>query len=108
MENDNAIKFRRQQAEAVSGPLMLYLRQSGLYDGLLKNKLSELWDEFSGVKEYTIGKYLKEDTLYVTISSSALRNKLHCQLPSILRKINDALCCDQLYAGSSISKIILR
>jgi len=108
MGNNGVIRFGRRQAESLSGPIMECLRSSGLYDGLVRNKVFELWDSLSGANRFTINKYLKDNILYITISSSALRNKLQYQLPVILAKINESLSSDELFAGNSLLKIVLR
>lgn len=109
MGSRETIKFKRQQAEILSRPIIQYLKSSGLWYGLYRNKVFETWDALSGAGRYTIRKYLKDNVLYITVSSSALRNRLQYQLPLIMKKINETIDADELLgsggAESSAMKI---
>lgn len=81
----------RHKAEPVSGYIQTLVRNSGLGDGLYRNAVFEAWNTYSGAAEYSSNRYIKNNILHVTISSSVLRSRLAVQLDFIKDSINAEL-----------------
>lgn len=66
------------------------LRDQGLETPLLQKRLIEAWPEVmgSGIAGYTDGLYIRNQTLFVHLTSPALRSELSMQRQEIVRRLN--------------------
>ena len=70
---------------------MRNLRQQGLEMPLLQKRLVESWPIVAGeaIARYTLNAYIINQTLYVHLSSPALRADLSLQRQEYVRRLND-------------------
>ena len=95
---------RNNQNIRISEALKDFVEENRLEHGLNKVKVSAAWVEVMGigVNNYTQGLQLEQDTLYVSLSSSVLREELSYGKEKIMSMLNEHL-------GSIIvKKIVLR
>lgn len=66
------------------------LRAQGLETPLLQKRLIDSWGEVAGqiVANYTDGVYIRNQTLFVHITSPALRSELMMMRSELVRKLN--------------------
>jgi len=66
------------------------LRNNGLETPMLQTRLLASWEKIAGpiAKRYTTDKYIRNQTLYVKLSSPALRSDLSMMKTELVRKLN--------------------
>ena len=66
------------------------LREEGLEMPLLQKRVIDAWDTVAGeaVARYTKEKYIRNQTLYIKMSSPALRADLSMMKTDLVRKLN--------------------
>lgn len=66
------------------------MRQGGLETPLMQKRLIDAWDAVAGeaVTRYTEDKYIRNQTLYVKITSPALRANLSMMRTEFVQKLN--------------------
>ncbi len=71
--------------------IMRNLRAQGLETPLLQKRLIEAWPEVAGqtVMRYTQETVIRNQTLYVRLSSPALRAELSMRRQELVKKLND-------------------
>jgi hypothetical protein len=81
-----------------------FLKKNNLEKGLDKVDAKDAWFKImkNGVSNYTTDVHLKNKTLYVSLSSSTLREELSYGKEKIINLLNNAL------EKEAITKIILR
>ncbi|WP_274474352.1 DUF721 domain-containing protein [Mangrovimonas aestuarii] len=81
-----------------------FVETNNLQQGLNKVNVRSAWENLmgSGINTYTTNVVLKNDTLYVQLSSSVLREELSYGKDKIIKMINDEL------GGDIIKKLILQ
>ncbi len=75
-----------------------------LYERILQIRIQRAWGEVLGptIREYTQNVYVKNKTLYVSLSSAVLRSELTLCRERLVKSLND-------YAGAEvITDIIIR
>lgn len=102
-----AVKTNRRNQKAVSVGDMIsdYLKQNGMMKGgLLAGKVLNCWEKALGgsVAKSTMDKHFSNGTLYVTMSSSIVRNVLSQDKEAIIKRIN------QEAGGDYVKKLVLR
>lgn len=72
---------------------MILTEESRFSDGLQKQNIASIWAEVLGstIAKYTSSIKLDKKTLYVNISSAALRNELIFEKEKLIDKINKQL-----------------
>lgn len=83
----------KKQVKRIDSVLQTYLRSEGLETPLNQLRLIEAWDEVVGktVVRYTGEKYIKNQTLFVSISNPSLRQDLSMMRSQLVRRLNDAV-----------------
>ena len=83
--------MERRKTEKVTDVLYQYLRLNDLEGPLNEYRLLQAWEGVMGeyVERCTIQKYLRNQTLYVHISSAALRADLMMRRSEIMKALND-------------------
>jgi len=73
--------------------IMRNLRQQGLETPLLQKRLVESWPQVAGdvVARYTLNAYIRTQTLYVHLSSPALRADLSMRRTDLTARLNHAV-----------------
>lgn len=109
MKKQGELKSRlsRKDACAMDELISLYIKEMKLAAGLNRQRIFAAWDEVSGAAAYTVGRYVKNNVLYCSISSSVVRNRLYFQQDVILRNINEFLQNDDLFVKDSGKKVFL-
>ncbi len=82
--------MRRNNAEQIGQLIRNYLRQESLESPLNERRLIGAWEEVVGamVASYTRDLYIRNQTLYVSLSSAALRQELMMGRELLVRNLN--------------------
>ena len=78
---------------SVKDIILRTLREQGLETPLLQKRLVEAWGEVAGpaIARYTLNTYIYNQTLYVRLSSPALRADLSMRRQEFTRRLNEAV-----------------
>ena len=103
----------RKDAQGMSELVKQFIQEMKLTSGFNCQRVFEAWDAVSGASRYTVGRYFRDGMLYITISSSVVRNQLYFQKDLLVRRINDVLKNDEMYVhdgkeGDVVKNLILR
>lgn len=84
--------------------LSAFLKKNNLQEGMDKVDVRTAWNNLmgNGVQNYTTGVELKRDTLFVSLSSSVLREELSHGKTKIIKMLNEEL------GKELIKKVVLR
>ena len=96
---------KRKNEEVKLGDLLKnFVGENKLEKGLNQVRVREVWNEQMGlaIKKYTTGMQLKNETLFVQLSSSVLREELGYGKEKIIRILNEEL------GDEVVKKLILR
>ena len=95
---------RQNEQLHLSEALKEFIKENKLEKGMNKVNAREAWKNLmgNGINNYTTHVELKNDTLYVSLSSSVLREELSYGKTKIIKMLNDDL------GKELIQKIILR
>ena len=90
-----------------------YIRTMRLTPGLNTRRIYEAWDEASGAAHYTLRRYFRDGTLYITLNSSMVRGQLSLQREALRERINEILSSDELFTsdeqrGGYVRTLILK
>lgn len=77
--------------------MKLFIEANGLSKGIGYQTVFEMWDKVSGAAQFTLRKFYRDGVLYVTVSSSVVRNQLYFQRETLVGLINEELSKDPLY-----------
>jgi len=83
--------MKRRNAEPIGQLIHKYLRQESLEGPLNERRLLDSWGALMGppIAAYTTQLYIRNQTLYVHLSSAALRQELLMGKNLIIRKLNE-------------------
>ena len=83
--------MRRNNAEQIGDVIRYFLRQQGLESPLNEYRLVQAWREVVGpvITHYTSNLYIKNQILYVHITSSVLRQELMMGRDLLVRNLNN-------------------
>ena len=95
---------RHNEHMRLNDALKDFVKTNNLQKGLDKIEVQELWIKLmgNGVNSYTTSVQLNRDTLYVELSSSALREELSYGKEKIIAMLNEA------FGKDVIKKLVLR
>jgi len=81
----------KREVKSVGELILRNLRQQGLETPLLQRRLIAAWPEVVGerVAAYSSELYIRNQTLYVTISHPALRSDLRLRRSELVRLLNE-------------------
>ena len=90
-----------------------YIKSMKLAAGLNTQRIFEAWDACSGAGEFTLRRFFRDGKLYITLSSSVVRNQLHFQQQDLVEKMNRFLLDDSLFTEDNstvgfIQELILK
>lgn len=85
--------MRRNNAEQIGDVIRYFLRQQGLESPLNEYRLVQAWDDMVGpaIARYTDNLYIKNQTLYVHLSSAVLRQELMMARELLIKNLNRAV-----------------
>lgn len=89
--------MERKEAVSLGAALQLFIKQSGLAPGHNTRRVFQAWDQASGAGQYTLRRFYRDGTLYITVGSSVIRSQLAFQKEALLEKINSILKEDELF-----------
>lgn len=82
--------MRRNNAEHIGDVIRFFLRQEGLESPLNEYRLVQAWNDVVGpaMARYTENLYIKNQTLYVHLTSSVLRQELMMARELLVKNLN--------------------
>ena len=85
--------MRRNNAEQIGDVIHYFLRQQGLESPLNEYRLVQAWDDMVGpaIARYTDNLYIKNQTLYVHLTSAVLRQELMMARELLIKNLNRAV-----------------
>ena len=83
--------MRRNNAEQIGEMIRKFVRQNGLESPLNEYRLVQAWKEVVGpaITKYTSNLYIKNQILYVHLTSSVLRQELMMGRDILVRNLNE-------------------
>lgn len=90
-------RLSRKEPMTMGQAIQEYVRQMKIAAGLNEQLIYAAWDAVSGASAYTVSKYLKNGTLYCSLSSSVVRSRLYPVKDELLSKLNAYLKEDSLF-----------
>lgn len=87
----------RKEAQSVGDVMKVFLRQMKLGSRLNTRRVFAAWDAVSGASAFTLRRFYRDGKLYVTLSSSMVRNQLEFQKTALVAAINTFLENDGLF-----------
>lgn len=107
--------LRKRSSEGLGSLSGDILSDMHLLDGLRRQTVFNAWNEVSGAGRYTVGMFLSDGILYVSMSSSVVRSQLSFQLDGILMAMNRQLAADKVFVNfyggnphNPVRKIVLK
>ena len=105
--------IRRKEALTMEEVIEEYIKSAKMASGLNTQRIFAAWDECSGAGPYTLKRYFRSGTLYVTLNSSVIRNQLSFQKAALIEKMNATLSGDRLFTSDNrtvgyIQELVLR
>ena len=88
---------RRKEALTMEEVIAEYIKSAKIASGLNTQRIFAAWDECSGAGPFTLKRYFRSGTLYITLKSSVIRNQLSFQKAELVEKINATLSGDPLF-----------
>jgi predicted nucleic acid-binding Zn ribbon protein len=87
----------KRDVQSVKDLILRNLREQGLEMPLLQKRLVEAWPEVAGplAQRYTLNTYIYNQTLFVRLSSPAMRAELSMQRQELITRLNQ-------YVGSQV------
>ncbi|MBQ8866843.1 MAG: DUF721 domain-containing protein [Bacteroidaceae bacterium] len=85
--------MKRQNALPIGDMIRRFLREEGLESPLNEYRLIQAWETVLGraIARYTGQMYIKNQTLYVHLTSPALRQNLQMSRQSLVHRLNEAV-----------------
>ncbi len=106
-------RFKRKNAMPLSRAIQEYLREARLTSGLNTRLIFSAWDEVSGAGPFTIKRFFRSGTLYITLNSSVVREQLKPRKQLLKDKLNERLSGDEMFSqddrnASWVEDIVLK
>lgn len=88
--NGRSRRMRRNNAEQIGDMIRKFFRQNGLESPLNEFRLVQAWNDVVGatISRYTSNLYIKNQILYVHLTSSVLRQELMMGRDMLVRNLN--------------------
>ena len=93
----------RKKAVGMDELVRAYIKSMSLAPGLNTQRIFAAWDACSGAAPFTLRRYFRNGTLYITVSSSVVRNQLYFQRDLLVEKMNAWLSGDALFTEDNRS-----
>lgn len=106
-------RIERKNAVKVGDLVQLFLKQGRLSAGMNTHLVFSAWNSVSGAGEYTVNRFFRSGTLYVTVNSSVVRSQLMMQKDILLEKMNALLAGDELFSADNpvagyVKKLVIK
>ena len=93
--------IRRKEALTMEEVIEEYIKSAKLASGLNTQRVFAAWDACSGAGPFTLKRFFRSGTLYVTLNSSVIRNQLSFQKAELIEKMNATLAGDRLFTSDN-------
>ena len=93
--------IRRKEALTMEEVIEEYIKSAKLASGLNTQRIFAAWDACSGAGPFTLKRYFRSGTLYITLNSSVIRNQLSFQKAELIEKMNATLAGDRLFTSDN-------
>lgn len=105
--------IRRKEALSMETVIEEFIKSAKIASGLNTQRIFSAWDECSGAGPFTLKRYFRSGTLYITLSSSVIRNQLYFQKEALIEKMNAMLAEDPLFTKDNrttgfVRELVLR
>ena len=105
--------IRRKEALTMEEVIGEYIKSAKIAPGLNTQRIFAAWDDCSGAGPFTLKRYFRSGTLYVTLNSSVIRNQLYFQKEALIEKMNARLSGDPLFTSDNrtaayVKELVLR
>lgn len=116
MELDNdfgSVRFTRKKAITLEDAVGMYIKEMRIASGLNTRCIFSAWDNCSEAAKYTTRRYFRDGKLYITLSSSVVRERLRYRSDEMILRMNKALQEDELFTKddprvSFVKELILK
>lgn len=83
--------MRRSNAQSLTEVLRSFMRAEGLETPLNQYRVVQAWPQVmgDGIAHYTEEVFIKNQTLFVKITSSVLRNDLNLNRATLVKRLNE-------------------
>lgn len=93
------MKLEKKPADGMNSLMKAYVSLMKLGPALNTRRVFLAWDKVSGAADYTLRRFYRDGTLYITMSSSALRALMNFRKEEMVKRINDELEKDELFVA---------
>jgi hypothetical protein len=93
--------IRRKEALTMEEVIEEYIKSAKMASGLNTQRIFAAWDACSGAGPFTLKRYFRSGTLYITLNSSVIRNQLSFQKAALIEKMNATLSEDRLFTSDN-------
>ena len=94
---DKEVRITRKKAQGMDELIGEFISDMKIASGLNTRLIFNAWDKASGAAQYTTRRFFRDGSLYITLSSSVVRNQLSFQKILLVEKINQILLNDGLF-----------
>jgi hypothetical protein len=107
------VRIHRKEAVSMDEVVKQYIKSMKLAVGLNTQRIFAAWDACSGAGEFTLKRFFRDGKLYITLSSSVVREQLRFQKTELVEKMNHFLSQDTLFTEDNrtvnyIQELILK
>ena len=95
------VRIHRKEAVSMEQLVQQYIKSMKLAAGLNTQRIFAAWDACSGAGPFTLRRFFRGGTLYITLNSSVIRNQLYFQREELVRKMNAYLSQDELFTADN-------
>ena len=105
--------IRRKEALTMEEVIEEYIKSAKMASGLNTQRIYAAWDDCSGAGPFTLKRYFRAGTLFITLNSSVIRNQLSFQKEALIEKMNATLSGDSLFTPDNrsvgfVKELVLR
>lgn len=91
------VRITRREPRSMDDLVHQFIRTMQLSSPLNSQRIFAAWDAASGAGPYTLRRFFRDGTLYITVDSSVVRNQLWFQRDALVERINALLSEDELF-----------
>ena len=102
------IRIHRKEAVGMDQIVRQYIKSMKLAAGLNTQRIFAAWDACSGAGPFTLKRFFRSGKLYITLSSSVIRNQLYFQRDVLIEKMNAFLAEDPLFTADNRTVSFIR
>ena len=95
------IRLHRKEAISMDQVVDQFIKQMKLAAGINTQRIFAAWDACSGAGPLTLKRFYRGGKLYITLSSSVIRNQLSFQREALIEKMNAFLAEDALFTADN-------